>query len=193
MRRRQALMFGAAALTGLGLGWHFRPKGATSSGLPSPLSEMGWTLTDQTGRTVTPSDWAGKPAMVFFGFTFCPDVCPTTLANISLWLEEMGTEADKLVVAFLTVDPERDTPEVMAAYLEFFDPRVTGLTGTLDEITKAAQDFRVDFRQVATDDGYTMDHSAGVYLFRANGQFAGTIDFHEEERFAVPKIRRILG
>lgn len=193
MRRRQALMFGAAALTGLGLGWHFRPKGATSSGLPSPLSEMGWTLTDQTGRTVTPSDWAGKPAMVFFGFTFCPDVCPTTLANISLWLEELGTETDKLVVAFLTVDPERDTPEVMAAYLDFFDPRVTGLTGTLDEITKAAQDFRVDFRKVATEDSYTMDHSAGVYLFRANGQFAGTIDLHEEERFAVPKIRRILG
>ncbi len=193
MRRRQALMFGAAALAGVGIGWHFRPKVEAPAGLPDALPDMGWALTDHAGRTVKPADWAGKPALVFFGFTFCPDVCPTTLANISQWLEELGDEANKLVVAFLTVDPERDTPATMASYLDFFDPRIIGLTGTMDEVRKAAEAFRVSFRKVPTDDGYTMDHSAGVFLFHTNGQFAGTIDFHEEERFAVPKIRRLLG
>ncbi len=178
----------------LGLGaWRARNRPAANAVLPLPIGEMGWQLTDHRGRTVRPADWLGRPAMVFFGFTWCPDVCPTTLSAISGWLEELGTEADRLIVALISVDPERDTPEVLADYVGNFDPRIVGLTGPKAQIARAADDFRVIYRKVPRDDGdYTMDHTAGVFLFHADGRFANIVDFHEDRRFAVPKIRRTL-
>lgn len=131
--------------------------------------------------------------MVFFGFSYCPDVCPTTLLDIADWLEALGADADRLTVALITVDPERDTPEVLADYISNFDPRIIGLTGSLRETARAAAGFRVSFEKVLAGDGdYTMNHTAGVFLFYANGQFASIIDFHEDRRFAVPKLRRIF-
>ena len=131
--------------------------------------------------------------MVFFGFTWCPDVCPTTLSDISLWLEDLGADANRLIVALISVDPERDTPAVLADYVSSFDPRIIGLTGPADEVAKAVADFRVTYRRVDKDGGdYTMDHTAGVFLFHPDGRFASIIDFHEDRRFAVPKIRRTL-
>ena len=162
--------------------------------LPLPIGKMGWTLTDHLGRTVRPTDWIGRPVLAFFGFTWCPDVCPTTLTEISLWLDELGTDADRLVAALISVDPERDTPTVLADYLSSFDPRLTGLTGSADQVARAALDFRATYRRVPQSDGtYTMNHTAGVFLFHADGRFASIIDFHEDRRFAVPKIRRALG
>lgn len=162
-------------------------------GLPLPLTRMDWQLTDHRGRTARPSDWQGRPVMIFLGFTFCPDICPTTLMDISGWLEDLGPDADALVTAFITVDPERDSVQVMADYLAHFDPRITGLTGDPAQVRAAADALRASFRKVALEGGdYTMDHSAGVYLFRANGSFAGTVDLHEDRKFAAPKIRRIL-
>lgn len=161
--------------------------------LPLPIGEMTWTLTDHRGRSVRPADWAGRPVMVFFGFTWCPDVCPTTLSDISLWLEELGADADRMIVALISVDPERDTPDVLADYVSNFDQRILGLTGSADEVAQAAADFRATYRRVAKDVGdYTMDHTAGVFLFHSDGRFASIIDFHEDRRFAVPKIRRTL-
>lgn len=154
---------------------------------------MDWQLTNHLGETVTPGDWVGRPTIVFFGFTWCPDVCPTTLMNIAGWLEDLGAEADELTIALISVDPERDTPEVMAEYVGLFDPRIIGLTGTAEGIAAAAADFRVRYEKVFRDDGdYTMDHTAGVFLFRRDGRFANIIDFHEDPAFAVPKIQRIL-
>lgn len=162
-------------------------------GLPLALTQMDWQLTDHRGQTTHPADWQGRPVMIFLGFSFCPDICPTTLMDITGWLQDLGGDADQLVTAFVTVDPERDSVQVLAEYLAHFDPRITGLTGELAQIQKATDSLRASFRKVALEGGdYTMDHSAGVYLFRADGRFAGTVDFHEDGKFAVPKIRRIL-
>jgi len=195
-------MLGAgAALTALAgtlaLGaWRSRgldDAGSAASPLPLPLSAMGWELTDHQSRRVSARDWLGRPAMIFFGFTWCPDVCPTTLMDIADWLEDLGTDADRLTVALITVDPERDTPEVLANYVQHFDPRLIGLTGSPAQIARAAQDFRVRYEKIPREDGdYTMNHTAGVFLFHADGRFASIIDFHEDRAFALPKLRRIL-
>ena len=198
MNRRQLLTGAALGTTAAGimltLGW-WRTRNRAQTGLdllPLPISEMAFTLTDHSGQTVTPDSWLGRPTMVFFGFTFCPDVCPTTLSDISDWLEALGPDADALNIALISVDPERDTPAVLADYLSNFDPRISGLTGPLAEVGKAAIGFRARFQKVPREGDYTMNHTAGVFLFRADGRFASIIDFHEDRRFAVPKIRRIL-
>lgn len=196
MRRRSVILglggAAAAAAGTLALGaWRSRPE--PNPLLPLPLTAMDWQLTDHRGQTVTPADWAGRPVMVFFGFTWCPDVCPTTLLDISDWLEALGPEADPLVTALITVDPERDRPQVLADYVANFDPRITGLTGDPADIARAAADFRVLYQRVPRDDGdYTMNHTAGVFLFARDGRFVSIIDFHEDRRFALPKIRRAL-
>ena len=190
----------AVFLTGsLALGaWRSRGRSpdaaaAGDSPLPLPISAMDWELTDHQSRPVSARDWLGRPAMIFFGFTWCPDVCPTTLMDISDWLEDLGTDADQLTVALITVDPERDTPEVLANYVQHFDPRIIGLTGSAGQIARAAQDFRVRYEKIPREDGdYTMNHTAGVFLFHADGRFASIIDFHEDRAFALPKLRRIL-
>lgn len=152
-----------------------------------------FTLTDSEGRVRMTADFRGKFLLVFFGFTSCPDVCPTTLSDISLWLEELGADADRMIVALISVDPERDTPDVLADYVSNFDPRVMGLTGSADDVAQAAADFRATYRRVYKDGGdYTMDHTAGVFLFHPDGRFASIIDFHEDRRFAVPKTLRTL-
>ena len=163
---------GALAFT-LGLGW-WQSRGRAQSGadlLPVPIAEMAFTLTDHRGNTVRPADWIGRPTLVFFGFTWCPDVCPTTLSDISGWLEELGPDADRLNCLLISVDPERDTPETLADYLANFDPRITGLTGPMAEIERAAAGFRAKFEKVPQGDDYTMNHTAGVFLFRADGNF----------------------
>lgn len=184
---------GALAFT-LGLGW-WQTRDRVQPGaarLPLRVAEMAFTLTDHHGNNVQPADWIGRPTMVFFGFTWCPDVCPTTLSDISGWLDELGPAADRLNTVLISVDPERDTPEVLAAYLSNFDPRIVGLTGPMPEIERAAAGFRARFEKVPRDGDYTMDHTAGVFLFRADGSFGGIIDYHEDRRFALPKLRRVL-
>ena len=200
-RRR---LLGAGAVTALGAGtlglgwWQVDGPGATqpaslSPNLPRPLGAMDVTLTDHRGRRVTISDWVGRPSLVFFGFTYCPEVCPTTLSDISLWLDGLGAEADRLNVALITVDPERDTVVALADYLTDFDPRITGYTGTPKEIARVAEAFRVRVERRPLGKGdYTMDHTSGVFLFRADGSFGSIIDYHEDRAFALPKIRRIL-
>ena len=199
MRTRRAVVLGlggaAAALSfTLGLGWwrsrHDAQPGAGP--LPLPIDEMAFDLTDHRGNQVRPTDWLRRPTIVFFGFTWCPDVCPTTLIDISGWLEELGADAERLNTVMISVDPERDTAVVLAEYLSNFDPRIIGLTGPLSEIERAAAGSRARFEKVPQGSDYTMDHTAGVFLFRADGSFGGIIDYHEDRRFALPKIRRVL-
>ena len=199
MRTRRAVVLGlgraAAALSfTLGLGW-WRSRHDAQPGaglLPLPIDEMAFDLTDHRGNQVRPTDWLGRATIVFFGFTWCPDVCPTTLSDISGWLEELGPDAERLNTVMISVDPERDTAVVLAEYLSNFDPRIIGLTGPLSEIERAAAGFRARFEKVPQGAHYTMDHTAGVFLFRADGSFGGIIDYHEDRRFALPKIRRVL-
>lgn len=150
-------------------------------------------LVDQKGETVTDAALKGHPSALFFGYTYCPDVCPTTLADMTVWLGELGADADRLKVYFITVDPERDTQEQMASYLEAFDPRIVGLTGTRPAIDQMLQEFRVYSRQVGDGENYTMDHTASVYLLDANAEFVGTLDYQENPDTALAKLKRLVG
>ncbi len=153
-----------------------------------------FTLTDTKGQTVTEADLQGHPSALFFGYTFCPDVCPTTLSDITVWLQDLGADAGKMKFYFITVDPERDTREQMAAYLTAFDPRIEGLTGSRPAIDQIIKDYRVYARKVPgkSDDDYTMDHTASIYLLDAKAQFFGTVDYQEKDETALAKLRRLM-
>ena len=200
MRRRTILGYGAAGagalVIALFVGWWQvdgpgapEPKGQ----LPLALSAMDFSLADHEGNEVGPETLIGRPAMVFFGFTYCPDVCPTTLSDISGWLDDLGDEANEMSVVFISVDPERDTVDAMSEYVGYFHPAIRGWTGKDEEIAKAVRGFRASYERVPTEGGgYTMNHTASVFLFDAAGRFVTMIDYHEPREFAVPKIRRAL-
>lgn len=161
--------------------------------LPSSLQEMDFTLVDDRGAVARPRDLVGRPALIFFGFTYCPEICPTTLGRIGAWLDEIGPAAAVIQPVLITVDPDRDTVAALSDYVSAFDPGLRGWTGTPDEVARAADAFGVVYRKIPLTDGdYTMDHTAGVFLFRADGAFAGIIDFHEAGALAVAKLRKRL-
>ncbi len=152
-----------------------------------------FTLTDQNGATVTEAALQGHPSLIYFGYTFCPDVCPTTLFDATNWLKALGPDADKVKFYFVTVDPDRDTQQVMGQYLQAFDHRMIGLTGSPEAIEKALKAFRIYSRKVEGENGsYTMDHSASVYLFDAKAKFAGVIAYQEPEEQVLPKLRKLI-
>lgn len=131
-------------------------------------------LVAHTGQTVTNADFSGKYMLMFFGFTFCPDVCPTELQVMTSALEELGPLADKIQPIFVTIDPERDTPDAMAQYVAHFHPSLMGLTGTSEQISQVAKAYRVYYKRVEDPSSaaeYTMDHSAVVYLMGPDGAF----------------------
>ncbi len=165
---------------------------ARESKLPLSIGQMDFSLTDHKGNRVQPADWVGQPLLVFFGFTYCPDICPTTLADITGWLELLGEDTKRINVAFITVDPERDTADAMAAYVENFHPAIVGYTGSPQDIADVAAGFKVKYEKIVTGQTYTMDHTAGVFVYDVEGRFVSIIDFHEPRENAVPKIRRSL-
>jgi protein SCO1/2 len=150
-------------------------------------------LTSHEGKPFTDQDLKGKPFVVFFGFTHCPEVCPTTLYDLTQDLESLGKDADRLRVAFITVDPAQDTPELMKTYLSSFDPRIVGLTGTEEEIAAAARAYKVYYRKVPLDSGgYTMDHTASIFLMDSKGDFYGTSNFQEAQDVRRAKLRQLV-
>ncbi|MGX1100558.1 SCO family protein [Amorphus sp. MBR-141] len=159
------------------------------------LSSIGgpFELVDTDGDRVTEATFSDKPTAMFFGFTFCPDVCPTTLYEAGGWLDALGDKADDLTIVFVTVDPERDTPEQMKSYLSSFDPRIVGLTGSRAQVDDIISKYRVYAKKVPLEDGdYTMDHSAAVMLFGKDGDFKGTINYQESQENAVAKLERLV-
>ena len=152
-----------------------------------------FTLSRTDGTVFTEKDIAGKPYAIFFGFTNCPEVCPTTLYEASGWLEQLGSDADKIGIYFVTVDPERDTPELIAEYVSSFDKRIVGLTGTPDQIETIKKEYRVFSQKVDLEGGgYTIDHTASIYLMHGDGSFAGTIAWGEDGEIALKKIRNLI-
>lgn len=130
-------------------------------------------LTDQNGKRRTLADFRGKVVVMFFGYTHCPDVCPTTLSDMSIALKQLGKDADKVQVLFVTVDPERDTPALLAQYVPAFYPTFLGLYGTGSEIAKTAKEFKVFYKKhesTGSMEGYSVDHSAGSYVFDPEGR-----------------------
>lgn len=160
-----------------------------------PVAQIGgpFALVTQEGRPATERDVLGAPYLVFFGFTHCPDVCPTKLLEISEVFRAMGERGAKARALFITVDPERDTPEVMKSYLSSFDPRIVGLTGDRDAIDRTIKAFRGYAKKVTLKDGdYTMDHTALVYLMDKSGQFVGSFNLDRPPAEAAADLLKRL-
>ena len=152
-----------------------------------------FSLVDQDGRPVTDRDLLGKPTLVFFGFTYCPEVCPTTLLHMSSWLKQLGPDGDKLNAVYVTVDPERDTPKQMKQYLSAFHPRIRGLTGTPDQVAGAVKAYKAYAKRVSLDNGdYVMDHSTMVYMMDLSGGFVGPIGYGEPDAQVMPLLRDLV-
>jgi protein SCO1/2 len=149
-------------------------------------------LVDQNGRNLSDQDLKGHPFLVFFGFTHCPDVCPTTLFEVSEVLRSLGADADKVNALFVTVDPERDTPDKLKDYLSSFDPRLRALTGDPAAIAAMAKAYRVYVKKVPQEGGYTMDHTAIVYLMDKQGRFIAPFSLKRGTAEAAADLRKYL-
>lgn len=163
---------------------------------PQPAQDFGvaqFDLVDQDGNPVDETVFAGHPSALFFGFTHCPEVCPTTMAEMSAWFETLGEEGQDLRAYFVTVDPERDTPAILGDYVSWVSDRITGITGEPDQIATMAKAWGVYYDKVPLEgDDYTMDHTASVFLLDRNGAFQGTIAYGEDSVVALKKLRNLL-
>lgn len=168
-----------------------RKPEAPASGQPL-ANAANWTLTDHTGRSFTAADLNSRPTLLVSGFTHCPDVCPTSLGYVANVLEALGPQAEAVRPLFLTIDPERDTAAVMAEYVALFDRRILGLTGTPEDVAKAAKDLGLYSKKVPQDGGYTMDHTATMLLLDGRGRFRSALDVHEKPEVAVEKVQLLL-
>ena len=168
---------------------------ALAMATPAPAADVGgpFELPATSGGRLGDRSLAGRPYALFFGFTYCAEVCPMTLSSLSIALDELGAEADDLAVLFVTVDPERDTLDHLATYLAAFDPRIAGLSGTPAETLAVAQAFKATYRKVPLGGGdYSMDHTAIVYLMGADGSLQDNIAYGEDPDIAAAKLRRLV-
>ncbi|UYN99214.1 MAG: SCO family protein [Devosia sp.] len=164
----------------------------TRPGEVAALGQGDYQLVTAEGEPFSHDSLKGKPSMLFFGFTHCPEVCPTSLAEMASWYEALGDEARDLNAWFISVDPSRDTAEVIGDYVSWTG-RVTGVTGSEEEVAKTAQSWGAYYAKVPLEDGdYTMDHTASVFLINAEGEFEGTIAYRESSDTAIAKLRRLL-
>lgn len=193
--------WGAVALMGVFfigfsgiLPWSQQPptSGIVSS---SGVAAVGgpFELKTHKGQTLTNVDLAGRPYLMFFGFTYCPDICPTTLSELTSLMEELGPNADRFTPLFITVDPERDNQQVLAEYMTAFDSRIIALRGSPEQTDTAVKAFKAYYQKVPLEGGgYTMDHSAGVFLMGADGKFISMMDMHEPRETRIEKLRRLI-
>lgn len=195
LRNFRIILWGLVLLAGLASGWFFlRPQ-------PTPTQQMAnadigrgdYRLMTHDGRPFTADTLVGAPSLVFFGFTRCPDVCPTTIGDIAGWKEDLGDLGADLRVFLITVDPERDTPEMLGEYVGWI-PDAWGVTGTLEEMQNAIRDFRIYASRVPLENGdYTMNHTAYVMLFDREGQFDQIFSYQSDPEQVVAKLRQALG
>ncbi len=180
-------------VAGMGAAWVYLIEPRLNRTVADTLGQGDYELVMTGGGAFTEDTLREGPSAVFFGFTHCPEVCPTTLGDVTYWQELLAEEGKgPLRVYFVTVDPERDTPEMLEDYVSWA-PGVIGVSGDPDEVDKAIKAFRVYTRKVPLDDGdYTMDHSAFVLLFDATGRFDQPISYGEETGRAMTKIRRLV-
>lgn len=195
MRAIRIAAWVAVLLVSVGAGWLYFSTDSAREALKITGARIGgpFTLVRDDGQPISDKDLLGKPHAIFFGFTHCPEVCPTTLYEASGWLDALGPDGKDFKVWFVTVDPERDTPEVLESYVASFNPNIRGITGKPEDIYKTLADYRVYYKKVPLDGGdYTMDHTATVYLMDGTGEFRGTIAWGEDQATALEKIRRLI-
>jgi protein SCO1 len=196
-RSLRLLVISAAFLAGLFVcfGVVLMLSGRLSAPVAQQVAAIGgpFKLVDQNGQPLSDQDVKGRPFLVFFGFTHCPDVCPTALFEVSEVLRALGPDADRARALFITVDPERDTPAVMKDYLSSFDPHFSGLTGDPAAIAAVAKAYRVYYKKVPLEQGgYTMDHTAIVYLMDKSGHFVAPFNLKRPAEAAAADLRRYL-
>lgn len=173
----------------------FLPAKRTGTAAVAPGAPLGgaFQLVDNRGAPVSEAIFRGKPSVTLFGYTHCPDICPTGLMQMTDWAEKLGADADRLSFIFVTVDPERDTPEVMDEYVSAFSPRIIGISGPPEKVHAMVKDYHIYYRKVPADDGdYTMDHAASMVLQDADGDFVGTIAPSESAEAGLAKLRRLV-
>jgi len=164
------------------------PIGQASVGVGGPFR-----LEDQNGKPVSDQDMKGRPFLVFFGYTRCPDICPTTLFEMSQVMKALGPDADRAGALFISVDPERDSPDVLKDYLSSFDPHLRGLTGDRTAIDTAIREYRVYAKKVPLENGdYTIDHTAVVYLMDKDGRFVAPFNLNRPPEAAAADLRRYM-
>jgi cytochrome oxidase Cu insertion factor (SCO1/SenC/PrrC family) len=188
MKALLAVWIGALVVAAGWIGWDAFRGDRPAIGGP-------FTLSDQNGRTVTSDSLKGKPTLIYFGFTYCPDVCPTSLLLMETAIEKLGPDAAKKVnLAFITIDPERDTPQLLKGYVENFGPTFIGLTGTPQQIADVARAYRVYYQKVPGKDGgpYLMDHSSIVYLLDRNGRFVTHFTHEAKAEAIAASVGRLL-
>jgi protein SCO1 len=168
-------------------------RGAGTAAVQAAAIGGPFNLIDQDGQPFRDQDLKGKTFLVFFGFTHCPDVCPTTLFEISEIMRKLGPEADRTAALFISVDPERDTPEAMKDYLSSFDPHLRGLTGDAASLAAVAKAYRVYYKKVPLEGGdYTMDHTAIVYLMDKQGRFVSPFSMKRTADVAAAELHKHL-
>ena len=190
-RRVLSILVVVVAISAAALGYLYLNQGDTG---PAAVPIGGpIRLTDQDGKPFDSKSLDGKPFAVFFGFTHCPDACPTTLSEMARTEEEIGAPAKDFTTLFVTVDPERDTPPVLKEYLSNFTGNTVALSGTPEQIAQVAKDYRVFYKKVPTSDGgYTMDHTAVLYLMGRKGEFRDVIAYSEDHERFVEKVKKLL-
>ena len=187
MRALIAALVVVLGVVGAWLGYEIYRETASPSGEPYGVP---FNLVDQNGDPITEQAFRGHPTALFFGFTHCPEVCPTTLYELGSWFNELGDEGSNIMAYFVSIDPERDTPELLGGYLSNVTDRVRGITGDPDKVREMARGFNIYFKRIDTDDGdYTMDHTASIILLDSQGNFRKTIAWGENSETAMQKLR----
>lgn len=168
----------------------FRPAALNPA---TTLGSASFNLVDQRNQPVTETIFRGSPTLLFFGYTHCPDVCPTTMGEMQGWFAALGDDARNLKGVFVTVDPARDTPEILEGYVSWVSDRVTALTGPQAEIDRVVKSWGASAKREGDGEDYLVSHSASVLMIDANGEFFGTIAYGEATETALQKIRRLIG
>lgn len=186
------VVFAVIAAFALGLGGRLLLDRLQPSNVGAELGAP-FTLTDMNGETITEAAFEGEPTVLFFGFTHCPEICPTAIYDLEAWLEEIGPDGEEVGAYFITVDPERDTPDVLREYLEPQSERVVGISGEPADVLALADAWRVYYSKQPLDGGdYTMNHTTLMYLVDDSGQYFGHISYGEDFDTAVAKLRTLI-
>ncbi|MFD1743874.1 SCO family protein [Rhizobium helianthi] len=197
MRSVRIVLWVAVVCMALILGWLTFEMSRSKQQIAEGPFGVPFQLVSQTGEPITEKAFQQKPTALFFGFTHCPEVCPTTLFEMNGWLHKVDPDGTKINAYFITVDPERDSPELLKTYVSNVTDRVTGISGPPDRVAEVIKGFRVYARKVPVDEknpsgDYTMDHTASVFLLNNGGRFSGTISYGENPDTALKKLENLI-